>query len=191
MFSTFLAISIPSVLALWPLPQHLTTGSTALRLSPTFAIKVAVPDAPQDLTDAVSRTKSFLHNDKLERLVIGRGASDANTIKTAKFLNTLTISLSTPAVKGKVASISEEAIVDIDSRVEGYTLTIPGDGSGATLKANSTLGLFRGLTTFSQLWYYWDGTVYSLEAPIHIEDAPAYVRAPFQNSISMRPDFRA
>ena len=45
------------------------------------------------------------------------------------------------------------------------------------LSANTTLGLFRGLTTFGQLWYDWDGTTYTLEAPINIVDSPAYVSA--------------
>jgi hexosaminidase len=53
-------------------------------------------------------------------------------------------------------------------------LTVPADGSAATLKANSTLGLFRGLTTFGQLWYDLDNMTYTIEAPISITDAPAY-----------------
>ena len=54
---------------------------------------------------------------------------------------------------------------------------MPADGSSAILIANSTLGLFRGLTTFEQLWYYFDGDIYTLEAPVQISDAPAYVRS--------------
>jgi len=65
-------------------------------------------------------------------------------------------------------------MVDIESRVEGYTLTIPADGSAASLKANSTLGLFRGLTTFGQFWYDLQGTTYTLAAPFNIVDSPAY-----------------
>ncbi|KIJ95823.1 hypothetical protein K443DRAFT_49370, partial [Laccaria amethystina LaAM-08-1] len=49
---------------------------------------------------------------------------------------------------GKVKSISEEAIADAETRVEGYTLTVLADGSAAALTAKSTLGMFRGLSTF-------------------------------------------
>ncbi|KAH7928429.1 glycoside hydrolase family 20 protein [Leucogyrophana mollusca] len=62
----------------------------------------------------------------------------------------------------------------LESRNEAYSLSVPSDGSAATLKANSTLGLFRGLTTFSQLWYEYDGAIYTPEAPIDISDWPVY-----------------
>jgi hexosaminidase len=168
-------LAITPAFAIWPVPQHYTTGSTPLRLSPSFSIKLSgVQDAPKDLVDAVTRTTAYLRTDKLQALVPDRGASSAKVIRGGKALSSLTLFLST---KGKVRSISDEAIDAVESRVEGYTLTIPADGSGAVLKANSTLGLFRGLTTFGQLWYDWDGTTYSLEAPFDIVDAPAYVRS--------------
>lgn len=174
LFGFSVLLSVAPVLALWPLPQHLSTGTTALRLSPGFSIKLSgIPNAPSDLNDAVSRTQGFLQTDKLQALVPDRGASSAGAIQSAKELSSLTLSLSS---KGTVKSISEEAIVDIESRVEGYTLTVPADGSGAVLKANSTLGLFRGLQTFGQLWYDWDGSTYTLAAPVSITDSPAYVR---------------
>lgn len=159
--------------ALWPIPRELTTGSTALRLAPYFNINVDVKNAPSDLLQAVSQTKSYLQNDKLEALVVGRGASSASEISAAKQISALTISLTPGAT---VKSISEEAVAEITSRSDEYKLTVPDDGSAATLTANSTLGLYRGLTTFSQLWYYLNGEVYSLETPVQITDYPAYVR---------------
>jgi hexosaminidase len=63
----------------------------------------------------------------------------------------------------------------LEDRVEAYSLTVPEDGSAATLKASSTLGLLRGLTTFGQLWYEFDDVIYTLETPLQIEDSPAYV----------------
>ncbi|KAF9464152.1 N-acetylhexosaminidase [Collybia nuda] len=172
----FIAISvllaITPAYAVWPIPRQYNVGSTPLRLSSSFSIKLSgVHNAPKDLLDAVARTTAYLRTDKLQALVPDRGASSAKAIRSAKTLNSLSLSISTNA---KVRSISDEAIENIESRVEGYTLTIPADGSGAILKANSTLGLFRGLTTFGQLWYDWDGTTYSLEAPFDIVDAPAY-----------------
>ncbi|KAF8648772.1 hypothetical protein AX16_006179 [Volvariella volvacea WC 439] len=172
--SVLLALSstVPAS-ALWPLPQELSTGSTALRLANNFQISLDdVRSPPKDLRDAASRTRDYLRNDKLQILVPDRGASNENTIKKAKTIKTLNLRLTSGERKPK--SIAEEAVAPLGTRDEAYTLTIPDNGSSATLSSNSTLGLFRGLTTFSQLWYEWDGNTYTLEAPISISDRPAY-----------------
>ncbi|KAF7293004.1 Beta-hexosaminidase [Mycena indigotica] len=163
---------LPGVLALWPIPTTLTTGTSILVLSSTFTITVNVPNAPQDLLDAVSRTKTYLATDNLQRLVVDRGASDAASFKASPALASLTITLQNTT---SVLPIATEAVKDFSSRIEGYTLAIPNTGAPAVLSANSTLGLFRGLTTFAQLWYTWNGTVYSNVAPVNIvKDSPAY-----------------
>lgn len=170
-----LLFSISPASALWPAPRQITTGSTALKLSHGFRINLSgIKNPPTDLTDAVARTLSYLANDNLQALVVDRGASSAGVVRAAKSISSLTVSL-TSTGKGPVKSISEEAIVPLESRVEGYTLVVPADGSAATLKANSTLGLFRGLTTFGQLWYELNGNSYTLQAPFNIVDSPAYV----------------
>ncbi|KAL4080857.1 glycoside hydrolase family 20 protein [Scleroderma citrinum] len=142
-----------------------------LTLSPSFTFDVAVPNPPADLLQAVTETKSYLDNDKLGRLVVSRGANDSPAIAGAKSLQSLTLSLTEGA---QVASISSESVKPFGTRSEEYTLIIPEDGSDAMLTANSTLGLFRGLTTFSQLWYYYNNVTYTIVAPINIVDAPAY-----------------
>ena len=168
----FVTLLIEAVVALWPQPRSLTTGNTALRLSPGFSITTSFSSPPQDLVSAISRTESFLRDDKLQRLVVGRGASDAQAAQSAKVLSRLSLSLtgSNPA-----ESITKEVQKPYEERDESYSLSVPSDGSGATLKANTTLGLFRGLTTFSQLWYDVNGITYSLETPMDIEDTPAFV----------------
>ncbi|KAJ6554910.1 beta-hexosaminidase [Mycena vulgaris] len=167
----FLAF-IPRVLALWPIPRTLTTGTDFLVLSPTFSISVNVQDPPEDLLSAVSQTKLYLETDKLQRLVVGRGSSDAADLETAPVLPSLTLTLQN---SNPVLSISAESVKDVLNRSEGYTLSIPGDGNPAVLSANSTLGLFRGLTTFSQLWYDLAGVTYTNVAPVSIvKDVPAY-----------------
>jgi hexosaminidase len=176
LFSTLAALIFApaTVIAVWPLPKQFTNGTTPLQLSHGFQISLqGVKNAPQDLRDAVSRTYGFLKTDKLQALVVDRGASSANAIKSAKSLPSLTLYLTSQSA---TQSIAAETTVDVESRIEGYTLTVPADGSGATLKANSTLGLFRGLTTFTLLWYDWQGITYTLQAPFNIADAPAYVR---------------
>ncbi|KAI0060417.1 N-acetylhexosaminidase [Artomyces pyxidatus] len=165
-----LARATPGI-ALWPQPTSLQTGSSTLLLAPNFNIKVSIPHAPSDLTDAVTRTKQYLQNDKLERLVVGRGAADVSALTKAKSLSSLTLQLNPGAT---VRSITAEAQVALEDRDEAYALTVPSDGSGAVISANSTLGLFRGLTTFGQLWYYSGGIVYAINQPTQIKDAPAY-----------------
>lgn len=134
-----------SALALWPIPRQLNTGSTPLLLSNLFAIDLRdVERPPEDLKQAMARTQVQLKNDNLERLVVGRGAADAPSLVGAKTLRTLKVSLGPnfDAAKG-LASISEEATKPIDERNEGYNLTIPADGSDATLTASSALGLVK------------------------------------------------
>lgn len=157
--------------ALWPQPRNITTGSKGLLLSQDFQIKT-LGNTSVDLADAVSRTQGYLKKDNLERLVVGRGSGDVSTFKDAAQLHTLTLELGSGA---KGDSIAVGASLPIESRDEAYVLTVPADGSEATLSANSTLGLFRGLTTFSQLWYTYEQTTYAIDLPISIQDSPAYV----------------
>ncbi|EDR13234.1 uncharacterized protein LACBIDRAFT_308848 [Laccaria bicolor S238N-H82] len=55
--------------------------------------------------------------------------------------------LSLTPTSGKVKSISEETIVDVETHMERYMLVVLAGGPTAMLTANSTLGLFRGLWT--------------------------------------------
>ena len=166
----------PLVSALWPLPRNLDEGTTALRLSPNLDIEVSsgIASPPQDLYDAITRTRTHLLTDNLGRLVVGRGASDVSSFETAAYLSTVTLSLESGA---DVLSITAEAQKPLEQRDEAYTLTVPSNGSAALITANSTLGLLRGLTTFEQLWYEYDGTIYAVNTPLSIQDSPAYVCA--------------
>ena len=169
-------------MALWPLPKELSTGSSTLKLGDHFNIKLSgVPNAPKDLEEAMKRTEEFLSTDKLQILEPDRGASYADAVHSAPSLDRLTISLESTE---NVRSISDEAKDRLEDRQEGYTLEVPDDGSDATLTANSTLGLFRGLSTFSQLWYDLEGKQYSVVAPISIKDSPAYVSSMVTSRLS-------
>ncbi|KAF8158414.1 N-acetylhexosaminidase [Crassisporium funariophilum] len=161
-----------SALALWPIPRNLQTGNTLVKLSSNFDIQVkAIHNAPQDLLDAIARTKSRIRSDNLQRLNVGRGASDSAGLEHAPSLTQLSISLTGSSAK----SIMEEATKDISRRSEAYSLNVPSGGI-ATLTAASTLGLFRGLATFEQLWYDDpQGTTYAYQTPVKIvNDSPAY-----------------
>jgi hexosaminidase len=169
----FAGCLLPSgVMALWPIPTSLETGMTSLKVSPSFHFDVNVQNAPADLYEAVAQAQYYLENDKLGRLVVGRGVNDSAALASAKMLSSLTLSL----MGGENAEpIASEAVKPLGTRREEYALTIPADGSAASLTANSTLGLYRGLTTFNQLFYYYGGVTYTLLAPISITDTPAYV----------------
>ncbi|KAF8158415.1 N-acetylhexosaminidase [Crassisporium funariophilum] len=163
-----------SAVALWPIPRNLQTGNTLVKLSPNFDIQVtSIPNAPQDLLDAVARTTSRIRSDKLQRLNVGRGAGDSAGLAHAPSLARLSLWLTGSSVK----SIMEEINKDIAGRSEGYSLSVPSTNEGlATLTATTSLGLFRGLATFEQLWYDDpSGTTYAYQTPVKIvNDAPAY-----------------
>jgi hexosaminidase len=61
---------------------------------------------------------------------------------------------------------------DVD---ESYSLSVTEDGK-ATVTANSTVGIARGLNTFTQLFFaHSEGGVYTPFAPVKIYDAPKFV----------------
>ncbi|RXW23792.1 hypothetical protein EST38_g2061 [Candolleomyces aberdarensis] len=188
--------------ALWPIPRNLETGDSLLRLSPSFDIQFDAGSGlspPQDLLDAISRTKHRIWSDKLGRLVVGRGEGDREGLESAASLSLLTLTLDShsqstttnddgSSTSHRLLPISVEAVKDIGARSEEYSLKVPADGSPAVIQANSSLGLLRGLTTFEQLWYWLPardagnadegdvrGVVYAHQAPVVIErDYPAF-----------------
>ena len=170
--SLFIVLSAAHALALWPIPRSLQTGSSFVKLAPSFDIELnGISKPPSDLVDAISRTKYHLKNDRLQRLVVGRGDVDRGDVAKAPALSKLKLSLN----GGQVKSIMEEATKPIGNRSEEYSLSVPSNGDAATISAKSTLGLLRGLTTFEQLFYFDGfGTLYTYQAPVTITDSPAY-----------------
>lgn len=167
------ALCAARVCALWPNPREIAEETTPLRLSSSFAIDINIPNAPGDLRDAANRALYWIRNEKLQRLVVGRGTADPSAIAHAKWLGSLKLQLTSG---NKARAIAAEAIKPLETRDESYILTVPENGSAGTLVANSTLGLLRGLATFQQLWFISGGTTYLLNAPLHIKDYPAFVR---------------
>ncbi|EJC98475.1 beta-hexosaminidase [Fomitiporia mediterranea MF3/22] len=168
-----LALSSKIAHAIWPIPRSISTGHETLLLYQDFEIFSGLSETPLDLLDAINRTETRLFNDNHGRLVVGRGSSDKASFRSAKTLLSLRLTLNNEN-GSSIRDISEEAITPLDARNEGYTLSVPADGSDAILEASTTLGLFRGLTTFEQLWYTFDGQVYAVDMPLHVVDAPAF-----------------
>lgn len=168
----FVLILSGCVAALWPMPRALSSHSSAIKLAPDFQIHLAVLRPPADLVAAVSRTRSRLASDSFERLVLGRSAADAHLMQHAHVISSLTL---TVRQGHAVRSIADETNQAFDSKREMYSLYVPLNSTSASLTADSTLGLFRGLATFEQLWYDYRGTKYSLEGDVEIHDQPAFV----------------
>ena len=165
---------------LWPIPTQITSGSNLVLLSPKFTFVSNLDTIPPDLASALIRTKTHLFNDKLGRLTLDRGASDitssSSTRKHPATLHSLQFFVGeTHNIPKGVKDISEEAILKLEDRDEEYSLYLPANGTDAVLRARTTLGILRGLTTFEQLWYTWDDQVYAINAPIEILDRPVYV----------------
>ena len=118
--------------------------------------------------------------------MVGRGGADEGVLSGAglvlRVLRVLRVGLSSGA---RVRSIAEETRMSFDgissssssssTPDESYILKISINGKEATLEANTTLGLLRGLTTFGQMWYEWKGVKYLLEVPVQVVDKPAFV----------------
>ena len=206
---TLLLLSLQGTHALWPQPSKLQTGTSALRLAPntTFKITTDVPNPPADLLAAVQRTHVYLFTDNTARLVPSHGAEDLPTLSHAKVVPGLTLRLEARGEGEGTAIVSREIALEartyILDRQEEYTLNVPVDGTEAVLSATSTLGLFRGLNTFAQLWYTYDYgkevvdrdgdgknhermVVYTLSAPVAIQDSPAYVSLSVLSFLSLR-----
>ena len=185
-FATLLTVFLfqgLTVTALWPIPRSVSSGTTAIKLSPDFDIHLDILNPPGDLVSAVSRTISSTATNSFQRLVVGRSAADASVVETARTLTLLVLSLQ---LGSPVRSIVEETNQPVTSKLEGYSLSISHNASSAMLVAQSTLGLLRGLATFEQLWYDYNGTNYLLNGGVEIVDQPAFVRLMTPNSFRYR-----
>jgi hypothetical protein len=136
------------VVALWPQPTSLTNGTITMSLSPHFNIRI--PDgSPEDLGMAVERVISSLRSTTHEFLSVDRGAELLVGKEDWDTVHTLDVDY---AHSEPWSSIFEEATKKLEDRDESYKLDVPLNGT-ATLRANTSLGLLRGLTTFQQLFY--------------------------------------
>ena len=177
--SLLLAIALVIILsphhadALWPLPRSFKQGNSPVRLSPDFVIHLQLRNPPADMVSAVIRTQSRLATDAFQRLVPGRGSADAHLLHRAHVVSSLSLVIHEGA---PVRSIVDETNQKIDSKRESYSLSVSRHQPNAIIRANSTLGLLRGLTTFEQLWHDYEGTKYLLNGDIDIVDEPAFVR---------------
>ncbi|KAI5481434.1 beta-hexosaminidase [Pseudohyphozyma bogoriensis] len=127
----------------------------------------------------------YITTDMHSRLIVGRGETDRPSLQNAASLQELQLDV---VGTHSLASLVNEVQKPVSEWEESYKLTIPGRGSDqsaptpdiqATLEANSTVGLLRGLQTFNQLVYSLDDveeapTRYMLDTPLSIADEPSF-----------------
>jgi hexosaminidase len=138
-----------------PLPTHYTTGNTVVCLSPEFSITFNIADVPKDLRKAAKRVESGIWIHKHQQLSIKRGSEFFGESQGCEYtLSTLQITVDHGS-DGHLASIMDSAVRPAEDRpdLEAYTLSIP-LGERATIKSQTALGAFRGLTTFENIFYY-------------------------------------
>lgn len=143
------------------------------------------------LEAAIREAHAYLATDDFQRLVVGRGRSDEAQLLDADVLSRLELSLGPSSNTSSVRSIHDEANRPYAEQDESYELEIPSKQDhfstspvhhtlSASLTANTTIGLLRGLQTFVQLVYSLSSPNilkpirYILPTPIAIIDSPAF-----------------
>jgi hexosaminidase len=186
-----LVTSLHTVFALWPAPRHYTTGNKIIKLDKSFFIECDGGfTAPADLRQAIEAAEAQLCNDNMVPLEVDLASVERDAKHSSYVLKSLTLSLQAIGhsqkcskaqimmqENSKVASISDSINLPFESRDESYTLVVPVDRQSASLTARTSLGLLRGLQTFTQLVYTTSDSKhlrYIRHAPFFIQDQPAF-----------------
>lgn len=189
-----LVSSLQAVNALWPAPREYTSGDKYVKLHESFSI---VPrgtfTVPEDLRAAMVAAEEQIKLDKMLPLEVDLAGVESEAKATDHILYFLNLELTSskfninqPAKRNtalfntknrKVPSISSNINLPFEDRDESYSLEITLKNPVANLTAPTTLGLLRGLQTFTQLVYTIsdeDSIRYIRGVPIAIQDKPAY-----------------
>ena len=147
-----------------PIPPYFVNGEgkTPICLAQDFSIRVEGNTAPDDLKAAIRRTEKSLVSMRHRYLSVqrgreffGKGNSTGDIAGCRYELGSLVLYLTDEEATKSVPSIFDSAIRPVEDRpeLETYSLAIP-LREPAHIKAKTALGLFRGLTTFEQLFYH-------------------------------------
>lgn len=169
--------------AIWPAPQNFTKGSSVLYLNQNIRVTYNgaflpytygyVPSgfsSKEFVQAGVSRALAGIFDSKFVPWILHKpGAQyEPDVFRGQKWLQTLQIT--------QTAEDKPSAFKPLDDEVdESYSLTISTEGD-VKLKAVSSIGILRGLESFTQLFYQHSaGTFwYTPFAPVAIEDAPKF-----------------
>jgi hexosaminidase len=155
------AVALPSAMP-WPFPNDakMSTGTTILQLSHNFTISAAGPACPT-LNTAMQRYQNQavgLH------IASPPGNNDGGPVLRQLLVQVANLDESHPQLN------------TTDSEHEAYVLTIPADGSPATLTAETIWGAMWGMESFSQIVRFdFETEAYSIaNAPWHVHDTPRF-----------------
>jgi hexosaminidase len=143
-----------------PLPLHQTNGTSALLV--TSALKLTLTDGATSGSEVLSQAVQRYHQSII--FAWGPGSAQPSGLTQLKELR-VTVH------DGTDSAASLRLGVD-----ESYELSVPSDGSAASLSAPTVWGALRGLETFSQL-VEWRGEYESYHiayAPWQVKDAPRF-----------------
>ena len=141
----------PPPISFWPLPTGVSFGGGAVAVTP--ALTFTVTGAPNaDLTNSADRLAALIFQN------VPYAAPPAGALASVVLT---------------VARPAEPLSITTD---ESYTLTIPADGSPATITANTTFGAYMGLQTLSQaIRFDFNAGQYGVSGvPLVIADAPKF-----------------
>lgn len=162
----------PGPLSIWPKPISVTNGSSTIYVNPALAINASPASA--DLVNFFTSimSKVFVHPlpTAATRAVREAAAKAAGRSVPLGYFGAIPL-LST--INVQVANPSAPMQNGMD---ESYNLTIPADGTPATLSANTLVGAYHGIVTLAQLirWDF-DNKVYHVDyLPLAISDAPRF-----------------
>ncbi|KAK3310151.1 glycoside hydrolase family 20 protein [Chaetomium strumarium] len=180
---SLILVAVGPAAAIWPAPQSFTNGTSVLYLHQNIkvtynneSIQYTYGYEPRTLTSkevvqaGVSRALTGILNSKFVPWMLHKPGSDfePDLAKGQKWLNTLQITQTSKDEPSAFKPLAGE--VD-----ESYNLTMSADGD-VKLSAVSSIGVLRGLETFTQLFYqhskgnFW----YTPYAPVSIQDAPKF-----------------
>jgi hypothetical protein len=145
----FLLLGHRTMALLFPLPQTVTGGNTVIAIGHSLDVIFNVQGSiPQDLAAAAERAVADVTESEHYYLSPERG-KEFLLDNDLPVLTALEIILQGSDYGTIASEVSKEA----GERREAYELDIPADGGNARLTATSSLGAFRGLATFEQLFY--------------------------------------
>jgi hexosaminidase len=170
-----LALTIcPIVSAIWPAPSSYVTGHSTLWIDEATIIEASTTPQASDtkriIDEAIKRTRQCLFKQSFVPWKFH--ARNATYEPSAKQTSQTTIK----KVELQFASPNQTNVMktlagELD---ESYNLTISADGN-VVIIANSSIGVVRGLTSFTQLFYqHSDGSVYTPYVPVKITDRPKF-----------------
>ncbi|KAL3419035.1 glycoside hydrolase family 20 [Phlyctema vagabunda] len=183
--ATALLVFAGPILAIWPAPVEVQTGSTVLWIASDVdvtynggSLSTSASDTPDTCTSksiveaAVSRSLKTLFTQNLVpwKLHPRNELSnfEPNAAAEKKYISSI-----------KIAQTSDDTVDTFRPLAgtvdESYNITITAEGE-ATISAVSSTGVLHGLQTFIQLFYQQStGTgIYTNMAPIAIQDAPKF-----------------